>query len=116
MDMNCEKLYYDGQCPLCSAEIKKIRRLAVRPMELVDIHSVTPTEDLPPRDQLLRTLHFQRASGEFVTGLEANVAAWQTTRFGFLWRILRWPIVKSVANPLYERWALWRYHRLYGTE
>ena len=114
MEMNCEKLYYDGQCPLCNAEMDKLRRVAGRSVELVDIHGVSPGEDLPSRDQLLRTLQFQRASGEFITGLDANIAAWQGTPYGFLWRVLRWPLVRALANPVYERWARWRYHRLYG--
>ena len=47
--MKGEKLYYEGHCPLCSAEIKKLRRLAVTPLQLVDIHAVTQAENLPPR-------------------------------------------------------------------
>ena len=102
MNSNGAKLFYDGQCPLCCGEMDRLSRLADASVELVDIHAAAPDVGLPSRDQLLRTLHFQRASGEFITGLDANVAAWQGTRYGFLWRVLRWPIIRTLANPLYE--------------
>jgi predicted DCC family thiol-disulfide oxidoreductase YuxK len=63
---------------------------------------------------LLRTLHLRTADGELLQGLEANVAAWQHTRVGFLWRWLQWPLVRAVAGRVYDAWALWRYRRLYG--
>ena len=41
------------------------------------------------------SLHLLRASGEMVTGLAANVAVWQHTRFGALWRLLMLPGILS---------------------
>tara|TARA_R110002110_G_scaffold205066_7_gene417339 strand:+ start:496441 stop:496794 length:354 start_codon:yes stop_codon:yes gene_type:complete len=112
--MSNNKLYYDGQCPLCVAEMDKLGRAAGCSVELVDIHALTPDEKLPEKDDLLRTLHLQRADGEIVTGLDANVAAWQGTRYAALWRVLRWPLIRPVANACYQRWARWRYERLYA--
>ncbi len=112
--MNCDELYYDGQCPLCVAEMDRLREHADDELELIDIHSVAQTEALPHREQLLGTLHLKTADGGFLVGVDANVAAWSHTRFGWLWRPLRWPLVRVVADALYRHWARWRYRRLYG--
>jgi predicted DCC family thiol-disulfide oxidoreductase YuxK len=71
-------------------------------------------EGLPCRESLLQSLHLQQADGGMVTGLEANVAVWQHTRFGFLWRVLMLPGIRACAERLYEYWAQQRYKRLYG--
>ncbi|MFT4822738.1 MAG: putative DCC family thiol-disulfide oxidoreductase YuxK [Halioglobus sp.] len=112
--MSHDTLYYDGRCPLCSTEIKKLQLHAHDTLQLVDIHSLTDGADLPDKQLLLSELHLKLADGEFLKGLEANVAAWQHTRFGFFYRWLGWPLVRSVAEWVYSRWAKVRYRRLYG--
>jgi predicted DCC family thiol-disulfide oxidoreductase YuxK len=107
-----DTLYYDGQCPLCKREIARLRKISDG-LELCDIHAVVDA-GLPSRDTLLRNLHFRSAQGEFVTGLDANVAAWQYTRFGWLWQVLQWPMIRPVAARCYSLWARRRYQRLYG--
>ena len=107
-----EILFYDGQCPICRREIKVLQSLAGEGLQFRDLHQSEGVE-LPSREALLRTLHLQRADGSFVTGLEANVAMWQHTRFGWLWRWLMWPGVRPLADWFYARWAERRYRRLY---
>lgn len=106
-------LYFDGQCPLCTAEMARLRKLADADLVLSDIHDLRD-DSLPPREELLRALHLRTGDGELITGLEANVAAWQHTSLGLFWRWLRWPVVRSIADRIYSRWALWRYQRLYS--
>ncbi len=111
-----DTLYFDGKCSLCLREIGHLRRLADAALELRDIHQLSPGADVPPRLTLLRTLHLRRADGEWVTGLDASVAAWQHTRLGPLWRWLRWPLVKPLAAYGYRLWAQWRFRRLYACD
>ena len=106
-------LYFDGQCPLCTAEMDRLRNLADNGLLLHDIHELDD-DSLPHRDVLLRDLHLRTAEGRLLTGIEANVAAWQHTRMGPYWRWLRWPLVRPIAEKIYGRWASWRYKRLYG--
>ena len=107
-------LYYDGACPLCSAEMNRLRTLQDGSLSLVDIHGA-PDADRPASKQvLLENLHYVTRSGEVLTGIDANVAAWQHTRLGILWRWLRWPLVRPVADYLYTIWARRRYQRLYA--
>ena len=108
-------LFYDGQCPLCSAEMKRLRKMADNELELRDVH-VCHEESMPARDAMLRSLHLQTADGRWITGVDANVAAWQHTRVGLMWRCLQWPLIRPLVTRAYERWAQWRYKRLYGQD
>lgn len=111
--MKKETLYYDGACSLCTTEIGHLRRLCDNNLQLVDVHQLKAEAD--ERETLLRVLHFETESGERLTGLDATVAAWQHTRIGFLWRWLRWPVIKPMADWVYARWAEIRYRRLYAS-
>jgi len=106
-------LYYDSCCPLCMREMERLERLKSDELELVDIHCVPATADLPDRDTLLRDLHLRLPDGRLLTGVDANVAAWQYTAYGrwFCW--MRWPLVRRITDRAYHRWARWRYERLY---
>lgn len=114
--MDKDTLYYDGHCPLCNAEIRRLRRLAGPGLQLRDIHELAQDPALPPRDQLLRRLHLRTRDDATLVGLEANIAAWEHTPFGGFWRWLRWPLVRPLAEIVYNRWALIRYRRLYGSD
>ena len=107
-----DTLFYDARCPLCRREVAMLQRLARPTLGFQDIHTAT-AEALPSRDALLMSLHLQRDSGEMVTGLAANVAVWQHTRFGALWRLLMLPGIRVVAERAYNQWAKRRYARLY---
>jgi predicted DCC family thiol-disulfide oxidoreductase YuxK len=145
-----DTLYYDGQCPLCAAEIEALARARGDALRLLDIHDraalavaavdsrdkdgspdaasaaaraagadagvATATRPAPDVDDLLRTLHLQRADGTWLTGADANVAAWEDTRRGRLLRVLRWPLLRPFVDLGYRVWAFWRYRRLYGRQ
>lgn len=108
-----DTLFYDARCPLCRREITLLRRLAGPTLAFQDIHTATDAT-LPDREALLLSLHLRRGSGEWVTGLAANVAVWQHTRFGALWRLLLLPGIGPLARRAYDYWARRRYERLYG--
>ncbi len=117
-DRATDVLYYDGQCPLCVKEMDRLHRLKDQHLLLKDIHTLPEAYDddpdcpQPSKERLLRVLHLQR-NGRFITGIDANIAAWQHTRFGLCWRWLGWPFIRPIAEFAYHRWAQWRYQRLY---
>jgi len=111
-----QTLYYDGACPLCRAEIGRLRGVAGEAIDLLDVHELTHTEDLPSRQALLKRLHLRTADGRLLIGLDANVAAWQVTSYGWLLLWLRWPGIRQVADWVYNHWADVRYRRRYGEE
>ena len=108
-----DTLFYDASCSLCRREVTLLQKLAGPRLAFQDIHTAD-AESLPGRETLLKSLHLLRGDGEMVTGLAANVAVWQHTRFGALWRILMLPGIRSVAERVYAFWAQRRYARLYG--
>jgi len=109
----CDTLYYDGQCPLCNAEVQELRQVRGATLRTVDIHQAGSAADLPEREALLRTLHLRRADGSWEYGADANVAAWEgTARWRWL-RMLRWPLLRWPVDLVYALWARLRYRRLY---
>lgn len=114
--MTKETLYYDGSCPLCRREITHLEKISDCHIDFIDVHDrgmsgrKMSTQEIAAR---LRVLHLETASGTVLKGLDANVAAWQHTRWGFLFRPLRWPLIRQVADRLYGYWADRRFDRLY---
>lgn len=106
MSMNLTKdtLYYDGACPLCNAEIRKLRKHTKDALILRDIHDLENTEAMPDKTLLLSRLHLKTAEEEWITGLRANIRAWHHTPFRHLWRMLDWPLISRVSHWFYELW------------
>ena len=102
--MTRDTLYYDGNCPLCRAEIDRLRRFSEGRIELRDVHDIEPQEVDIDKTELLARLHLMTADGEWITGLKANIRAWRHTPFRRLWNILDWPLVRLVSYPAYELW------------
>lgn len=107
-------LFYDGACPLCQREMAQLARLKNENLILADIHTLDPDPHRPDRRTLLQSLHL-RKDGQWITGLEANIAAWQYTHIGWLWRWLQWPVIWPLADRIYRSWARKRYARRYPT-
>lgn len=99
-------LYFDGRCPLCRREVALLERLKSQNLPLRDIHALQL--DAYQRRQMLERLHLQFDNGHWALGVEATVAAWLFTRWGFLFR----PLVEPLASRFYERWARRRARRL----
>lgn len=115
MEPRYDTLFYDGQCPLCAREIRTLRKLQRGNLIFADIHEQPEGSDtLPGHEALLRRLHLMTWTGEWVTGLQANVRAWSHTPVGFLFRPLLWPGIHWLASKVYERWADKRYDRKYA--
>lgn len=109
----CATLFYDGRCPLCTKEMARLAKLKDQQLQLADIHTLAPDPHLPDTDTLLRTLHLRMPDGRLLTGADANVAAWQYTRLGAWFRWMRWPVISSLVDRLYDAWARRRYNHLY---
>ncbi len=115
MTNNADTLYYDGSCPLCSAEMVRLERMKDEKLSLIDIHSMSELSE-SERREMLTILHLTNSDGSTLTGLDANVAAWQHTRWGFLFRWMRWPVIAPIADRVYRLWAERRYNRMYNPQ
>jgi len=107
-----DTLYYDGNCPLCSYEIRILNRYKDNKLHLIDIHSQDNRQQSKNKLELLLVLHLQTKEGQWLTGLDATVAAWQHTRVGFAFKPLRWPLIKPVSDYVYKKWAVNRQCKL----
>lgn len=111
--MHTEKqscLYYDGQCSLCRAEVGKLQKLADNRLSFQDINE--SEAELPlSKDELLSELHIRQANGDWVTGLDANIQAWQHTRYKSWARCLKLALIYPLARFGYAVW-LQIYHRV----
>jgi predicted DCC family thiol-disulfide oxidoreductase YuxK len=105
-------LYFDGSCPLCSKEITLLKKLSNDGIAFEDIHALNADDtNTQSQEALLRRLHLKQSTGEWLIGLDANVAAWSHTQYGFLFKILRWPVIGKIADTIYAYWADKRYQK-----
>ena len=107
------RLYYDGQCPLCSYEMRHLRALKSDALSLVDLHEARELNS-QQRHAMLQVLHLQRAYGSWLRGVEASSEAWSYTAWGWLLKPLQWPLLAPLVNRGYRLWAQRRYRRRYG--
>lgn len=107
------QLYYDGRCPLCAREMAFLRKVKSAGLTLVDIHQLTQLSDAE-QERMLRNLHLQMPDGSWRFGVDANVAAWSFTPFGFLLKPLRWTLWSGFVDRVYRRWADGRYCKAYA--
>ncbi len=104
-----DTLYYDGKCALCAHEINLLKKWQRGKLSLIDIHRASASqlaEVNRSQIELLSVLHLRTKSGDVLTGLDATARAWSHTVFGFLFALLRWPLIRPVADYVYQRWAV----------
>ncbi|MDX1281810.1 thiol-disulfide oxidoreductase DCC family protein [Shewanella colwelliana] len=106
------RIFYDSQCPLCAAEMAKLKRYDTKEfIELADIASVDFTTRYPHIDikYANQILHGETEHGELLTGLDVTYLAWALVGKKHFVVPLTWPVVKPVADFLYLKFAKHRY-------
>ena len=104
-------IFYDGGCPLCVSEMRHLSRLdAEAKISLENIYADDFSERFPHIDQQRadRILHGQLASGEVIYALDVTYIAWALVGKRHWVAILRWPIVKQIADYSYLFFAKYR--------
>lgn len=105
-------LFFDGTCPLCVAEMEKLRRWDKRgTLQLVDIHQADFSQRYPQisRQYANRILHAQDLEGNIFLGLDATVVAWDSVGKGYWVKWLRWPVIRQISDIAYKLFARHRY-------
>jgi len=108
-------VFFDGKCNLCSKEINYYRRIAPKnTFNWVDI-TKTPGEldkfEIKLSDGL-RLMHVADSRGNIFTGVDAFIIMWKQIKYWkFLGLFVSLPIVKQIANLLYQYFADWRFNR-----
>ena len=105
-------VFYDGLCPLCSTEMKQLDKYdTCKSLHLVDIHqpgfaAAYPHIDI---DKANRKLHAQYNDGEMIYGLDVTHQAWAMVGRNTWLKVLRWPLVRWIADGVYLLFARFRY-------
>ena len=105
-------IFYDSQCPLCLAEMQQLKdyddlgRLNFVNLNTVDFSQRYPHID---PDHANRILHGQLETGEILLGLDVTYRAWSLVGKHKWLALLRWPIIRRLADGLYLLFARYRY-------
>lgn len=103
-------VFYDGNCPLCSLEMQKLKRCDNNDLiALVNLHQENFETDFPDIDitNAMKILHGQY-QGKILLGLDVTHRAWTLVGRGALVAPLQFPIIKQLAHGGYLLLAKYR--------
>ena len=109
-------IFYDSLCPLCLAEMQQLQshdvagRLHFVNLNANDFELHYPHID---KQRANRILHGQLNTGEILLGLDVTCRAWSLVGKHKWLAVLRWPIIRYLADGLYLLFARYRYHISY---
>jgi len=96
---------FNGSCPICSREIASYARYSQRkalPIRYTDLGDIDVSQYGLTPDTAAKRLHVIQ-DGVMISGLPAFAALWaQMPRFSWLARLVRAPIVRPIAEWVYD--------------
>ncbi|WP_286264587.1 thiol-disulfide oxidoreductase DCC family protein [Thalassotalea atypica] len=104
-------IFYDGNCPLCSAEMSHLKKHDENNnIKLVNLHSKNFSK-LYPSINIHRAMQILHGTyqGHFLLGLEVTHRAWTLVGKGFWVAPLNWPILKTLSHWVYLLIAKYRH-------
>ena len=101
-------VWYDGACPLCSREMRFMKRLdSKRRLRFCDFSA--PGDEVAacgiPLSELSAVLHAQWEDGTVIRVLDVFRAIWQAVGLGFLARMSRLPVIDPLLVKVYAWFA-----------
>lgn len=104
-------IFYDALCPLCQLEMQHLKKHDHNDtIRLVNLHDAKLIKTYPfiNKQTAMTRLHGQLANGEMLYGLDVTCKAWSLVgKYRWL-TILRWPVIKPVADVGYRLFARYR--------
>ena len=101
-----KEFLYNGQCPICSAEIEHYRAQAAAvgaDMRFTDLNAADLADWGLDAESAARKLHVRDSTGAQVAGVAAFVTLWQDLpRLRWLARVVAWPGVCPVVQWGYD--------------
>ena len=104
-------IYYDGHCPLCMKEMQLLKRHDNKKLiNFVDLHNEVFSKHHPHinTSEAIRILHGQLNTGELLLGLDVTCKAWSLVGKHKWLAILRWPLIRTIADVFYRVFARYR--------
>ena len=111
MTNNTLTIYYDGNCPLCSLEMQKLKRYDSKGLIILENLHQESFETLFPHvniDKAMAILHGQY-QGKMLLALDVTHRAWTLVGRGALVAPLQFPIIKQIAHASYLLLAKYRH-------
>ena len=105
-------IFYDSQCPLCLAEMNKLKQQDTKArINFVSLHDEDSLQVYPEldRSEAMTILQGRLTSGQYIEGLDVTHQAWSLVGKGAYTAILRWPILKICFDVIYRIFAKHRY-------
>lgn len=94
------KVLYDGECPLCSREIKWLKKKDKHHrMEFIDLTQHKSIEGIS-QEELMKEIHVILPDGKVLKGVDAFYEMYQAIGWGWVWA----PAKISFLRPIYK-WA-----------
>lgn len=107
---NTLTIFYDGNCPLCTLEMQKLKRYDIKAtIVLEDIHQENFTEHFPAinKNKAMKILHGSY-QGKTLLALDVTHRAWTLVGKGMFVAPLQFPVVKQIAHGCYLFLAKYR--------
>ena len=104
-------IFYDSQCPLCMAEMRLLEsHNNDKRLKLIDLHDDNFSKHYPYINKLkaMDILHGELDTGELLLGLDVTCKAWNLVGKHKWLMILRWPIIRILADATYLFFARYR--------
>jgi predicted DCC family thiol-disulfide oxidoreductase YuxK len=102
------EVFYDGDCPLCSREIRMLRRLdeggRIRFTDVAAPGFDPASLGLDGR-RLMEEIHGRLPTGEIVAGVEVFRRLYAAVGYVELVRMSRWPVVAPLLDVAYRVFA-----------
>lgn len=106
------KIFYDSSCPLCLAEMQQLKKHDVMgQLHFVNLNTDDFEQHYPhiDKNRANRILHGQLETGKILLGLDVTCYAWLLVGKHKWLAVLRWPIVRYLADAIYLLFARYRY-------
>lgn len=104
-------IFYDSHCPLCLAEMRQLRAFdRAGRLVFADLHAPDFSRHYPYIDTVKasRILHGELENGELLLGLDVTCRAWSLVGKHKWLAVLRWPVVRLLADGVYLFFARYR--------
>ena len=111
------KVFYDGNCNLCSREIKFYQKISPdNSFEWKDLFKMSEKDfkiENLKLEQCLKFLHVKDEDHSLKVGVDAFIIIWKKLKYwNILAKIISFPLIKPFINFLYYIFAIIRFSRL----
>ena len=111
------KVFFDGNCNLCSREIKFYQKICPdNSFEWKDLYKMSEKDFKFENLELgkcLKFLHVKDENNDLKVGVDAFITIWKKLKyFDILAKIISYPLIKQFTNFLYYIFAIIRFNRL----